>query len=613
MLEIRLLGEISIFRDGEALDLPKSRKTLALLAYLLVTGHHHRRDRLCDLLWELPDDPRGALRWSLSKLRSLVDEPDVKRIVSDHNGVMFERHGAKVDALSLREAGDSHIEAMSVDQLVTLAMSLNGSFLEDLELAECHEFQAWRTAERNELVAIEGRILQALVGKLTPNSARAKEFVRRLDIFRVRFPDVDLDVEGARFDPLLSLNVRDDDGAIPLPDKPSIAVLPFENLSDDPDQDRFVDGITEDIITALSRFSLFFVIARNSTFAYKGQPTDIKRIARELGVQYVLEGSARRSGGQLRVTAQLIDAISGHHVWAERYDREMTDTFAVQDDLTEKIATSIGPEVMRAEMNRAHGKRARDPNAREFYLQGMWHYARFSEVDNEEARQIAEEGINAHPDDAELYTLLALTNQINFMYGWHGSRLESLHRAGEAARQALGLDADNPLIQRCQSVVHLYEKEHGLAIEDARRTIELNPNDADGHAQLGAGLGYSGDYSGALENIRNAVRLSPRDPFLATWYNNLAHAATIVMDDEIALEWANRMRRARPDFPGGYRVSAVSLIHLGRAEDAKSEIQQFLRLAPSTRIEDIRLTVPIKSEAAMERYLTALRSAGLPN
>lgn len=613
MLEIRLLGDIAILRNGKAVELPKSRKTLALLAYLAVTQRSHHRDRLCALLWELPDDPRGALRWSLSKLRSLVDEPDHKRIVSDRNSVGLELEGAGVDANSLRSELDAGGQKPTAEQLAKITGYLSGSFLENLQLPECREFQAWRTAERIELAELQLVALHTLLEKAGSNGKESRRSMQAIESLRQEFPELDVDTPGVKVDPLVAIEVSSKAGEVPKPDKPSIAVLPFENMSDDAGQDYFADGITDDVITALSRFSLFFVIARNSTFAYKHMHKDVKEIARELGVQYVLEGSVREVRGRIRITAQLIDATTGHHVWAERYDRQMDDVFEVQDDITEKIVTSIGPEVMSAEMNRAHNVQSRHPNARELYMRGMWHFSKFIKEENENAMNIAEEGIAYHPDDALLQTLLALTSQIDFVYGWKLPRQDSLHQAQKAAARAVDLDAHNPRVFRCLGVVELYSKRHDRAIAALERTIKLNPNDADGYALLGGVHGFAGNYALALENVQKAVRLSPRDSFLVNWYTYMAQAATIATNDDVALEWARKAIGEKPAFPGSYRVAAVAEAHLGDLAGAKADADMLIKLVPNTSLQNIRQTVPIKSETAMDRYLGALAQAGVPD
>lgn len=611
MLEIGLMGEVTIVRDGETLQLPQSRKTLALLAYLVMTGRMQQRDRLCSLLWEVPNDPRGALRWSLSKLRSLVNEPDKKRILGDRNRAGFERLGAAVDALALREAVRDDLAGMTLDRLEALAAASMEPFLEALELPDCQEFQAWRRAEQDELILLHMRLLHILIRKLATDRARTKPFQRMLETVTRNFPEIEAEAEWLASGPLTVLDVNEADAAIALPEKPSIAVMTFENMSDAADHDYFAEGMTEDIVTALSRFKLLFVISRNSTAAYRKRTVDVRRVGRELGVHYVLEGSVRKSGKRLRVTVQLIDAIRGYQVWAESYDREAEDIFAVQDDITQHIAVTIEPEVMAAEMKRAHLAKSRDPNAREYFFRGMWHYARYSEHDIAEALQIAERGLAAHPENAELHTLVALTCHLNFMYGWHGPRTEMLARAVEAARKAVEQDGQNARVFRCLGVIDLHSKHHDLAIADFRRALEINPNDADGYALLGNALGYTGDYDGALENIRKAVRLSPRDPFVTSWYVYMAHAATIAGHDAMALEWAIRIRQEKPSFPVGFRIAAVAHAHLGHVEEARREIAGLLSVSPGTTLDIVRMTVPIKDEAAMERYLGALRLAGV--
>lgn len=613
VLEIRLMGDVSVLRDGEPLELPQSRKTLALLAYLAVTQRRHHRDHLCSLLWENPDDPRGALRWSLSKLRSMLDETDSKRIVGDRNTVAVDLLDAKVDVLLLREAIESEHENSPTEGIRDLADSITGSFMENLELPECHGFHLWQRAERSELATLNLKLLTTLCQSVGPEDKNAKRYERSLERVSSEFPDEASEILDAARPPAGMLEVHDKSGNIQLPDRPSIAVLPFQNLSGMADQDYFVDGMTEDVIVAMSRATEFFVISPSSTFTYKGQQSHPSTVARELGVHYVLEGSVKRSDTRVRVNVQLVEGATGNHLWAEQYDAVMADIFSIQDDMTRKISARIGPEVLSAEMKRANRSKLPNPNAREYFLRGMWHFAQTTEHGMAEALKIAESGIEKHPEDAELHTLLALANILNFIYGWQKPRLDSLGLAVDAARRAVEIDAFDPRVYRCMGVVDLYAKRHENAVEDLHRTIALNPNDSDGHSVLGGVLGYSGDYEGALKNIQQGVRLSPRDPFLFSSYNYMAHAATVAGRDDVALEWSSRVRREMPGFPGGLRILAVSHVHLGHLDKARTEIQELLELAPHTTLEDVRLTVPIKDEAAMARYLEALRQAGLPD
>ncbi|MDA9983385.1 hypothetical protein N9H39_11845, partial [Gammaproteobacteria bacterium] len=316
--------------------------------------------------------------------------------------------------------------------------------------------------------------------------------------------------------------------AFPLPDKPSIAVLPFTNMSDDPDQEYFAEGITEDIITGLSKFGLFFVISRNSTFAYKNVSVDVKQVARDLGVQYVLEGSVRKFENRLRITAQLVDAIADKHVWAEQYDRELKDVFMVQDEITQSIVTSVSPEYLSAEMHRAQRIEERNLDAWDAFMRSYWHFLRYTEGDNSAAQRLLRKAIDLDPQQSNYHGLLAVTHVMDAFYGWSESRDASFRVALESAESALALDEQDTLALRSIGLVHFFSKNHDVALSYYERAVAVNPNEAVNRALLGAALGVAGNYDAALEQFEIAMRLSPRDVHISAWYSYLAVAAFVM-------------------------------------------------------------------------------------
>ncbi len=400
--------------------------------------------------------------------------------------------------------------------------------------------------------------------------------------------------------------------ALTLPDRPSIAVLPFDNLSNDPDQEYFADGIAEDIITELSRFRLLFVTARNSSFSYRGQSVDVKQVARELGVQYVVEGSVRKAGNRIRLTVQLIDAVTGNHVWAERYDRELEDVFAVQDEITENIVANIQPEFLTAEMRRAHRKHEKNLDAWDYYMRALWHLVRLTKQDVAEAQRLARRAIELDPNGASQFSLLAVTHNMAAVYGWSESRDRSLQDAREAAEQALALDDHNAMTVRCLGLVNLYSRRHDDAIRDFKHAIDLCPTEAENHALLGNVLGLTGDYEEAVKHFEKAMRFSPRDVWRATWYSHLAMTASMTGRNEEAIVWARKAIQVNPQFAGGHRSLAASLGHLGRFDDARDALAKLLELLPQMTIVQARENLPIKHEVDLEHYLDGLRKAGLP-
>jgi TolB-like protein/Tfp pilus assembly protein PilF len=597
---------MKIVRDGEPLALPKSRKTLALLAYLAATGRRYRRERLCSLLWELPDDPRAALRWSLSKVRAMVDDPEHKRIVADRDSVALEQDETYIDILTVREACAMGVDDLPTARLQELAEAWRGEFLEGLELSDCRDFTAWCVAERDDSRALQTKILRALVERFAGEPEAALPYARALASVAPDGDDVHFLVETLRAG-------SSDVGALsPPPDKPSIAVMAFDNLSDDPDQEYFADGIADDIITGLSRSRRFFVIARNSAFAFKGASVDTRQVARELGVQYVVEGSVRRIANRVRITAQLIDAPADTHVWAERYDRELADVFAVQDDITQNIITSITPEYLSAEMNRARRQRAPNFDTWNLFMRAYWHFHQYTHGSHAEAKRLCHEASALDPEASGPLALLSIMHAIEALYAWGDSRAESLRLAHEEAQNAVGADDHDTMALRALGLANLFSRRHDDAIHNFERAIDLNPNESDNDALLGFALGLAGEYEAALDHLTTALRISPRDPLLWNYHNHMAMAAAVASRDEEAIEWARKAVQGNPRFAGGHRTLAARFAHLGRTDDARAALEKLREILPDLNIAQARENLPIKHEADLERYLDGLRKAGLP-
>ena len=396
------------------------------------------------------------------------------------------------------------------------------------------------------------------------------------------------------------------------PDKPSIAVLPFANMSGDPEQEFFADGMAEDIITALSHHRWFFVIARNSSFTYKGQAVDVKRVSQELGVRYVLEGSVRKSGNRVRVTAQLIDALSGHHIWAERYDRELEDIFAVQDEIAERIITSVAPGIVTAEMQRAHRKDVASLDAWDRVMRAHWHFARFTMEDSAKARRLLAEAAQIEPNSALALGDLAMIYVLDGQWGWGIARDQALAAAAEAARRAVAIDESNAWAHIALGMVELFARRHNEAIRRLERAIEISPNDPNAHGNLGFILSFAGEPEAASAQIEEARRLSPRDPFLAFWYTAQALAAFSAEHYEQAIEWSKKTIEENPSYPGAFRLLAASYGQIGDIERAETAVEEMLRLMPGITVTATREQVPWKKTDDAERYLEGLRKAGLP-
>jgi TolB-like protein/class 3 adenylate cyclase/Flp pilus assembly protein TadD len=399
---------------------------------------------------------------------------------------------------------------------------------------------------------------------------------------------------------------------LPLPDKPSIAVLAFQNMSGDPEQEYFSDGITEDIITNLSKYRGFFVIARNSSFTYKGQAVDVTRVGRELGVRYVLEGSVRKAGRRVRITAQLVDATSGSHLWAEKYDRDLTDLFATQDEITREIVGSLAPQMLDTEMQRARRKDPQALDAWELAIRAQWHLARLTREDNAEALRLATESTRLDPGTTAGLNIAAFAHIYQAVYGWSASAGQSFVAAHEAARRAVAIDARDEVAQTALGSTEIFMGQHDGALARLRDAVELNPNFTWAHGNLGLALAFAGKAEEAVDSFDEAVRLSPRDPFCFLWLYLLGFATFLAGRYGEALEHVDRSVRLNPSIPGSYRLRAACLSELGRLEEARAALAEFLRLVPDATIASMRAQLPLKNPDDFERYARALRRVGLP-
>ena len=402
------------------------------------------------------------------------------------------------------------------------------------------------------------------------------------------------------------------DDALPIPDKPSIAVLPFDNMSGDPDQEFLADGLAEDLITALSRIRWFFVIARNSTFTYKGQAVDVKQVARDLGVRYVLEGSVRKAGNRVRVTAQLVDATTGRHVWAEHYDREVKDIFLLQDEMTQTIVGAVEPELGAAERERAFGKPPENLDAWETYQRGLWHLWRFEEADNVKAPHLFQCAQALDPRFAASFAYEAYAHCVNILMGWAENTGEALIAGITAAKMALALDDKDATAYFALGRVQMARGEHHASITALETAIALNPSFAQAYHGLAFALTLAGRLDEANDMFGKAERLSPRDPLLRWFW--VDHALTFVLseDYETAADWARKaieVPRASGYWP--HALMAASLAQQGDIDAARSALAKALEQKPDLSLAFLKEILPTKEPDGLAPYLDGLRKAGL--
>ena len=394
-------------------------------------------------------------------------------------------------------------------------------------------------------------------------------------------------------------------------DRPSIAVLPFDNLDHQPGEDYFADGVTEEIITALSRVKWLFVIARNSTFVYKGSRPDVRTAARELGVRYLLQGSVRRAAQRVRVTAQLVDGATGTQVWASRYDRALADIFDVQDELTDTIIAAIEPELGRAERVRARSKRPENVDAWDLYQRGMHHLYLATREDLHEAQRLFARALDLDPNLGAAYTGSAEAYYIGAVYGHSDAPHEDRDRALRAARRAVELESDSAAAHCTLGRIHYLRRQHDLALPELATALELNPSYAWAHYGLGAALVFSGHAEEGVPHLERAIRLSPRDPYLGSFLVRMADAYLLTRDYEKSVEWA-RKALLQPGIQWSrYAVLIAALGHLGRSDEAQRVISEVLNLRPDFTIAFVRSTHLYSDPDYMTHYLDGLMKAGL--
>ena len=388
---------------------------------------------------------------------------------------------------------------------------------------------------------------------------------------------------------------------------PSIAVLPFANLGGDPEQEYFADGITEDLITELSRFQELRVIARNSVLTYKTNPVRVQEVGRDLGVRYVLEGSVRKAGGRVRITAQLVDAGTGHHLWAERFDRDLADIFAVQDEVTGRIVATLAGKLAESERRRVRSGQTENLEAYDCVLRGRELWERFTPEDNREARRLYEKAIELDPDYARAYASLAWTYLVEHSERWGSAEDQPLERALEIARRGVMVNPASHSNHLALGQVCLSKGLHDEALEALETAITLNPNDADGYVFLAQALNRAGRPDEAISLVEKAQRLNPAAPHWYTWNLGIAYYLARRYDDAVTA-----LRRGRPLGAMAYRWLAAAYAQLGREPEAKAAAEEYLKRTPDFSLASHLEMLHFQHAEDRDHYAEGLRKAGLP-
>jgi adenylate cyclase len=397
--------------------------------------------------------------------------------------------------------------------------------------------------------------------------------------------------------------------AFPLPDKPSIAVLPFNNLSGDPEQEYFSDGLTEEIISALGSVPKLFVIARNSTFTYKDKPVKVQQVAEELGVRYVLEGSVKKSGDKIRITAQLIDALNGHHLWAKRYDRNLSDIFAVQDEITKEIITAMQVKLTEGEEVKAAAKGTNNLEAYLKYLQAKELINQINPESNALGKQLAEEAIALDPEYAWAYYVLARSHLVSVWVGTSKSPKRSIGKAMELLQKALVLDDTYAEAHATLGFLYSMTRQHDKAIAQAETAVALNPNSSWAKFMVGKTLFFAGRAEESIPQYKKAIRLNPIPPNNYFWSIGLSYGYTGKYEE--AITWCEKAVSQKPNDLLARMMMTVVYSLSGRDEEARVQAAEVLRIQPKFTLKKFEKKLTYKKKADSEKFISALRKAGL--
>jgi adenylate cyclase len=401
--------------------------------------------------------------------------------------------------------------------------------------------------------------------------------------------------------------------ALPLPDKPSIAVLPFQNMSADPDQEYFVDGLVEDIIMALSRVKWLFVIARNSSFIYKGKTVDVRQVGRDLGVRYVLEGSIRTAANRIRLTAQLIDASSGDHLWADRYEGGLDEIFELQDQIVEKLIGAIEPKLRVTEIARSHRKRSENLDAFDLMLQALPNFTSMTREGFAGAIELLDQAIKLEPTYAQALGYAAWCRATRSFHGVSPDPAGDFKEASLLAQRALDADPEDPIALRAAAAtIVIVRKDYQGALDLVERSLDIDANSAVSWGVRGWINAWAGEWKEALEDFEKGLRLSPFDPWGPNYWMGMANCLIQAERFEEALRWARKALQQSPSWVAPYRLVIACLVLLDRLDEARALAKEYLKLEPHFTVRRWAEATPSRQTPTLTRTLAALRSAGLP-
>jgi DNA-binding SARP family transcriptional activator/TolB-like protein len=633
-VEVRMLGPLTIGRHGVSRALPASRKVRGLFAYLALAPHAVQRSQLCELLWDVPNDPRGELRWCLSKIRGLVDEPDRRRIDTQADTVRLDLTDCFVDAIEIARAVQN-IETIGLERLRSFATLFAGDFLEGLEIDRSPAFNGWVTAQRRRFRghhaallehfvknASEGETLaylekwlvlapfdervHALLLNALARSGQIREGNEHLAATTQLFEAEGLDCGPIR-DAWRSARVQTDSlprvqtavpKANPATDglrdeivtvgsrRASIAVMPFVDRSTAAGaRGGTADALADDVITRLAKLRSLFVIAQGSVFALHERHIGAEEAGRMLNVDYIATGSVRRQGRRLSVMVELAETRTARIVWAESFDHKFDDAFLVLDEIGNRIVASIANEIETSERNRAVLRPPNSLDAWEAHHRGLWHMYRFNKPDNEQARHFFAMAVRLDPTFSRAYAGLSFTHFQNAFQGW-AKRDAEIDRAFEAAGQSLMVDDRDPAAHWAMGRALWLRGRHDQAIVELEQTIDLSPNFALGHYTLAFVHSQAGDPSAAIASSDHSRQLSPFDPLLFGMLGARAMALVRLGRFEEAADWGVKAA-ARPNAHAHIlAIAALSLTLAGRLDEARTHLAAIHAMLPRYRVDD---------------------------
>lgn len=646
-LRLRLLGPLTVLRNGDPVTLPGSRKMRALLAYLALAPHAVPRSQLCELLWDLPSDPRGELRWCLSKLRSVVDVPERRRVQTSGDTVALDLTDCLVDATQIVRAAQQGMEAMPSQQLRALSDLYGGEFLEGFEIGGNAGFNAWLTAQRRQFRSRHVALLELLAAResgddvfrhlekwleLAPFDLRVHENLLRAFARSGRIRDGEehlvsaqrlFESEGLDHAPLRTawraLKGHSDDAvsghaaqriviidpAEPVPDshvggarRASIAVMPFSGRdANAASQGGAADGLAHDVITRLAKLRSLFVIAQGTVFALNERRIGPEEAGRMLNVDYVVGGSLQRNDNRLSVSVELTETRSARVIWTEVFDNRADDAFLVLDEIGNRIVASIANEIEIIERNRAMLKPPNSLDAWEAHHRGLWHMYRFNKADNDRAQQFFQTAIRLDPTFARAWSGLSFTHFQNAFQGWT-ARAPEVERAFEAAGQSLMADDRDPGAHWAMGRALWLRGRQDQSLIELEQAVDLSPNFALGHYTLAFVHSQGGDPQAAVKFSDYSRQLSPFDPLLFGMLGARAMALVRLQQFDEAAEWGVKAA-SRPNAHVHIQaIAAYTLALAGRIDEARAYMTAIRSSVPTYSVDDFLLAMQFSPEGA---------------